>query len=125
MSRLMFLMVFRAADTDSRRCGDLGDHWLSGGGGAGAANVALCRGLRSPLPSTAALGGGDGGADLGCDGGADLRRLARDQFVWRIRYGGNGMPGYGPSLIPEDLNAIVAFLFDTGEDLKSGPAMDR
>ncbi len=50
--------------------------------------------------------GGARGPDLTTVGS----RLTRDQLIWRVAYGGGGMPAYGQSLSPSELNALVDFL---------------
>jgi ubiquinol-cytochrome c reductase cytochrome b subunit len=50
--------------------------------------------------------GGERGPDLSTVGG----RLTRDQLVWRVLYGGNGMPAYGQTLTPAETSDVVDFL---------------
>lgn len=42
-------------------------------------------------------------------------RLTRDQLIWRILWGGGGMPAYGQAVTPQELNALVDFLIAAGE----------
>jgi ubiquinol-cytochrome c reductase cytochrome b subunit len=51
-------------------------------------------------------------------------RYTESQLIWRISYGGNGMPAYGPTLKPEELNALVKFLETRkGKDNTTSPQL--
>jgi ubiquinol-cytochrome c reductase cytochrome b subunit len=54
--------------------------------------------------------GGSRGPDLTSVGG----RLSRDQLTWRILTGGQNMPGFGQTLQPSEIDALVTFLSERG-----------